>query len=83
MAYQIDARKVAGVVVEANQAINNKGFNHGEVVLGLTELIGRVIVSVSTSPIQAQELVKVVENHLAVTLNRGAEATEKPHIARV
>lgn len=82
MAYQIDPRKVAGVVVEANQAINNKGFNHGEVVLGLSELIGRVIVSVATSPIQAQELVQVVENHLALTLKRGAEATEKPFIAQ-
>jgi hypothetical protein len=82
MSYKIDPRKVAGVVVEANQAINNKGFNHGEVVLGLAELIGRVIVSVSTTPIQAQELVQVVENHLALTLKRGAEATEKSVIAR-
>jgi hypothetical protein len=82
MSYKIDPRKVAGVVVEANQAINNKGFNHGEVVLGLAELIGRVIVSVSTTPIQAQELVQVVENHLALTLKRGAEATEKSIIAR-
>lgn len=82
MSYKIDPRKVAGVVIEANQAINNKGFNHGEVVLGLAELIGRVIVSVSTTPIQAQELVQVVENHLALTLKRGAEATEKSIIAR-
>jgi hypothetical protein len=83
MAYQIAPQKVAGVVVEANQAISNKGFNHGEVVIGLAELIGRIIVEATSTPIQAQELVNVVESHLALTLKRGAEASEKSIIHRV
>jgi hypothetical protein len=83
MAYQIAPQKVAGVVVEANQAISNKGFNHGEVIIGLAELIGRIIVEATSTPIQAQELVNVVESHLALTLKRGAEASEKSIIHRV
>lgn len=83
MAYKIEPRKVAGVVVEANQAISGKGFNHGEVVIGLSELIGRIIVDASATSIQAQELVKIVESHLALTLKRGAEASEKSIIYTV
>jgi hypothetical protein len=83
MAYKIEPRKVAGVVIEANQAISGKGFNHGEVVIGLSELIGRIIVDASATPIQAQELVKIVESHLALTLKRGAEASEKSIIHTV
>lgn len=83
MAYQIEPRKVAGVVIEANQAITGKGFNHGEVILGLGELIGRVIVEVSESEIQAQELVKVVQTHIDQTIKIGSQATEKSLIERV
>jgi len=83
MAYQIEPRRVAGVISEANEALNGKGFNHGEVVLGLAELIGRVIVEVSENSIQTQELVKVVETHLAKTIQIGSQNQEKSLIERV
>lgn len=83
MAYQIEPRKVAGVVIEANQALVNKGFNQGEVLLGLAELIGRVIVETADNSIQADEMVKVVNNHLATTIKIGSSATEKSIIERV
>lgn len=83
MSYEIEPRKVAGVVIEANQALNGKGFNHGEVILGLSELIGRIIVEVADNTIQTQELVKVVETHLAKTIQIGSQATEKSLIERV
>jgi hypothetical protein len=83
MSYQIEPRKVAGVIIEANQALNGKGFNHGEVVLGLSELIGRIIVEAADNSIQAQELVKVVETHLAKTIQIGSQAMEKSLIERV
>ena len=41
---QIEARKVAGVVIEASRILGDKGFNRGEMILGLSELIGRLIV---------------------------------------
>ena len=77
MSYQIDQRKVAGVVIEANSAISGKGFNHGEVVLGLAELLGRTIVAAVGDSIQAQELLKVAVNHMGTTIRIGAEAQDK------
>ena len=76
MSYQIDQRKVAGVVQEANAALNAKGFNHGEVVLGLSELMGRIIVEACQNPIQAKELMQVAVNHIGLTVKIGAEARE-------
>lgn len=80
MGYEIEARKVAGVVIEANAALVNKDFNQGEVILGLAELIGRIIVETCETSIQAGELVKVVEEHLAKTIHIGSHATGKSRI---
>jgi hypothetical protein len=77
MAYEIDQRKVVGVVIETHAALVDKGFNHGEVVLGLAELIGRTIVEVAESSIQSAELMKVAMEHIERTIRIGAEATEK------
>lgn len=83
MSYQIDQRKVAGVVLEANLALTNKDFNHGEVIIGLAELIGRIIVDASDNGIQAKELAQVAANHIGLTIKVGAEATEKRIITGV
>lgn len=83
MSYQIDQRKVAGVVVEANLALSNKDFNHGEIILGLAELAGRVIVEAADTNIQAKELVKVVMAHLDRTITIGAHAAGKSIIEKV
>jgi hypothetical protein len=83
MAYEIEPRKVAGVVIEANQALVNKGFNQGEVLLGLSELLGRMIVEAADNQIQADEMVKVVHQHMELTIKIGSQATEKSIIERV
>lgn len=83
MSYQIDQRKVAGVVVETNAALSGKDFNHGEVIIGLSELIGRIIVDASENGIQAKELAQVAANHIGLTIKVGAEATEKRIITGV
>jgi hypothetical protein len=83
MAYKIEPRKVAGVILEANQALNGKGFNHGEVIVGLSELLGRIVVECSKTSIQTQEMVKVIESHLAKTIEIGSQATQKSLIERV
>jgi hypothetical protein len=77
MSYEIDQRKVIGVLLEANGAISDKGFNHGEVILGLAELIGRTIVEVAETSIQSGELVKVAMAHIELTIRTGAVAQEK------
>lgn len=82
MSYQIEARKVSGVVREANAAIEGKGFNHGEVILGLAELLGRVIVESCTSPQQIDDMKDVVTSHLDRTVSIGSHATGKSAIAQ-
>lgn len=82
MSYQIEARKVAGVVTEASAALEGKGFNHGEVLVGLSELLGRVIVEVGAHQIQMDDMKKVVTEHLDRTVRIGAHATEKSVVAR-
>lgn len=71
---QIDARKVAGVAIEAGRILSDKGFNRGEIILGLAELIGRVIVDTAETDIQAAELSKVAVTHLGKTVEIGVEA---------
>lgn len=71
---QIDARKVAGVVIETGRILSDKGFNRGEIILGLVELVGRVIVETAETDIQAAELSKVAVTHLGKTVEIGVEA---------
>jgi hypothetical protein len=83
MSYQIDQQKVAGVVIEANLALSDKGFNHGEIILGLGELAGRIIVEAADTPVQAKELVKVVIGHMERTITIGAHVAGKSIIEKV
>lgn len=73
---QIEARKVAGVVIEASRILGDKGFNRGEMILGLSELIGRLIVDTAQDTIQAEELLKIVGNHVSKTIDIGIQATK-------
>lgn len=82
MAYEIEQRKVAGVVIEANQALSGKDFNHGEIVLGLAELLGRVIVDAAPHHIAAKELYDVAINHINKTIAIGSHASGKSLIER-
>jgi hypothetical protein len=77
MTYHIDKNKVAGVIVETNTALAGRGFNDGEVIIGLGELIGRIIVETAKGPIQCKEMVTVVVEHLDRTIKAGAEARER------
>ena len=83
MSYAIEARKVAGVVKEANFAIAGKGFNHGEIILGLAELTARVIVESGRDSIQMDEMKAAVVSHLDRTVSIGSHATGKSVIERV
>lgn len=71
MSYEINPRKIVGVVNQVNQALVHQGFNHGEVLVGLAEVIGRTIVETSQTPIQGAEAAKVVADHLQRTLHAG------------
>lgn len=80
---QIDQRKVGGVVIEASRILADKGFNRGEIILGLSELIGRVIVDTAQTDIQASELAKIAVDHMTRTIDIGIKATESKIITGV
>ncbi len=52
MNVQLEQRKIAGVVIEVSQILADKGFNRGEIIIGLSELIGRLIVDSVEDTIQ-------------------------------
>jgi hypothetical protein len=80
---QIDQRKVGGVAIEAGRILADKGFNRGEIILGLSELIGRVIVDTAQTDIQASELAKIAVDHMTRTIDIGIKATESKIITGV
>lgn len=76
MNVQIEQRKVAGVAIEASRILADKGFNRGEIILGLSELLGRVIVDSVQDTLQAEELMKIVGGHISKTIDIGIQASK-------
>lgn len=76
MNVQIEQRKVVGVVTEASRILADKGFNRGEIILGLSELLGRVIVDSVQDTLQAEELMKIVGAHISKTIDIGVQRTK-------
>jgi hypothetical protein len=69
---------VKEVMQRVNDVLAHGGqFNHGEVIIGLSELCGKIIVEASQGPLQCKELVRVVVEHLDRTVKIGAEARDK------
>lgn len=79
----LDQRKIAGVVVEVSRIVADKGFNRGEILIGLSEMVGRIIVDVAENSIQADELYTLCQQHMSRTIHIGSQASEKQIIARV
>jgi uncharacterized Fe-S cluster-containing MiaB family protein len=73
----IDSRKVAGVVKAGLTLVADKGFSRVEIIVGLAELLGRIIVESSESSIQAEELAKIAHNHTDISIGVGLRATNK------
>lgn len=74
MSYEISQNRVKGVVAECEKIVGNGYFNTGEVIIGLTELLGRVIVKSCDTPISMGQAAEIVANHLQQTLYHGAIA---------
>ena len=83
MQVEINPVKVAGVVKETNDMLLKQPFNPAEVIIGLTELTGRIIVEFGTTAVQMDELKEVVLNHLEKTIRIGSHASGKGPLQRV
>lgn len=78
--HSVDPRKVTGVVKEASYAIQNHGFNTVEVMIGLSELLGRVIVDSAGTRVQMDDLIDAAVKHLKQTVTIGSYSTGKSNI---
>lgn len=74
MSYDISPNRVKGVVTECEKIVGSGIFNTGEVMIGLTELLGRVIVKSCDTPISMGQAAEIVSKHLTQTLYHGAIA---------
>lgn len=74
MSYEISPNRVKGVMTECDKLIGTGIFNTGEIILGLTELLGRVIVKSCNTPISMGQAKDIVMQHLNSTLHQGALA---------
>lgn len=74
MSYEINPNKVKGVVNEVDLLLGNGVFNTGEIILGLTELLGRVIVKTCDTPQSMGQAAQIVADHIQKTLYHGAIA---------
>lgn len=84
MDLNVDQYKVAGIVKEVNQMLAGKGFNRIELILGLAELTGRVIVDAAETHIQAKELSAIAFGHLSQTITVGlAQQKQQSRIERL
>lgn len=73
----IDERKVAGVVKAGLTLVSDKGFSRAEIIIGIAELLGRIIVDSAETSIQAEELAKIAHNHTDISIGIGLRATNK------
>jgi hypothetical protein len=64
-----------GVILEVDRMLKqgNFPFNTVEVMLGLQELVGRIIVDMAMTPVSASELVTHTKQHLDNTVRIGME----------
>lgn len=74
MAYPIDPRQVDRICTAAVREFGQGNFNHGELMIGLAEAVGRIIVNACSNPVQMGECVDVVRDHLKRTIAIGAKA---------
>lgn len=71
-----------GVVLEADAALKGHAFNDGEVLVGLAELIGKIIVKPGRTTIQMGDMQKVVVDHLDRTIKAVGSTMENNELYR-
>ncbi len=74
MRHNVNPMKVEMAVKDILRMVGNGSMEHGEVLLALSESLGRMIVNVCKTPIQMVEMANVVDAHLRRTIHIGAQA---------
>ncbi len=74
MAYEVTPGNVTWVCENVLKSINDGQFNHGEVILGITEALGRVVIASAATPVQGATALQACVDHLRTTLSAGYSA---------
>jgi len=74
MAYEVTPGNVTWVCENVLKSINDGQFNHGEVILGMAEALGRVVISSAKTPVQGASALQACIDHLRTTLAAGYSA---------
>lgn len=82
MSHQVNKEHINQIKVDIISLLSGKRIHPVDVMLALTELVGRTIVDVSTSPGQVDDLKHAAIAHINNTILYGAHATGKSIIER-
>lgn len=70
-AFNVDAQKISRMVHDTLNSFSNSGAHPVEVVLALSECVGRAIMSFPGSDIVKQEMVDHAIKHMAASIEAG------------
>lgn len=71
MSYEVTPGNVKWVAENVLKAIGDGKFNHGEVLLGVAEALGRIVVSAAATPVQGVSAMQVIVDHLNDVIKTG------------
>ena len=71
MAYDVNPGNIEWVCANVLKSINDGQFSHGEVMLGITQALGRVVINAADTPVQGSSAMQVIVDHLNETLKAG------------
>lgn len=74
MSFDVSPGNVEWVATRVAQSLDGGQFNLGEVIMGVAEALGRVVVSASDTPVQAGQCMQVIVSHLNRTMHAGYTA---------
>ncbi len=69
--YDVDTQKISRMVHDTLNSFSNSGAHPAEVVLALSECVGRVIMSFPDSDIVKKEMVDIAIKHMAASIEAG------------
>lgn len=74
MSYEITPGNVEWVKHRVSTALDGGQFNTGEVIIGVAEVLGRIIVGTAGTPVQGAQCMQIITDHLTRTLQAGYAA---------
>ena len=71
MRHDVNPGNVTWVVKRLNEAMGNGQFSSAEVILGVAEFAGRIIVAMADTPVQGMQALNLLAGHMQETAKAG------------